>query len=255
MQSMKVIDAHIHLNLKTDSPLENLIGQMDANQVERVMLILNNASERKAFQDEINLYRNNKDRFWIASGLNIHEEESVKGIEVLLGQGINTCIKVHPHMFGLTKEEIPQVIDALAAYTTPVIVDSLYYGKEIEYHNGVEYGVAIGRAFPERKVVIAHSGSLDFLKCMMATRYMPNVFYDYSFTQTFFNRTSLRLDMVDFLRRTTNKIMWGSDFPSFAIDRAINDFMSIVDEAGITPEQLNDVVYNNAIKVYGTNNI
>ena len=248
----RIIDSHIHLNLKKERPLEDLLAQMDANQVERSMLILNNDEERKAFCAEISVYKENKHRLWVASGLNIHDDNSQKKTDELFDMGIRVCIKIHPHMFGLTKEEIPEVLKVLEEYETPVIVDALYYGKEIEYHNGVEYGVAIGRAFPERKMVIAHAGSLDFLKCMMATRYMPNVFYDYSFTQSFFNRTSLRMDMVDFLRRTTNKIMWGSDFPSFAIDKAYSDFMSIAEEAGITNEQLRDVLYNNAIKVYGT---
>lgn len=250
----RIIDAHIHLNLKAELPLQNLIQQLDENQIEKAMLILNNADEHKAFAKESALYKANQDRFWIASGLNIHDELSVRKTNELFEKGLQPCIKIHPHMFYLSKEDLPNVIEALSSYTTPIIVDSLYYDKEIEFHNGIEYGVAIGREYPGRSVVIAHAGSLDFLKCMMATRYMPNVFYDYSFTQSFFNRTSLRLDMVDFLRRTTNKIMWGSDFPSFAINRAYSDFVSIAEEAGITIEQMRDVLYNNAIKVYGATN-
>lgn len=57
--------------------------------------------------------------------------------------------------------------------------------------------------------------------------------------------------MVDFLRRTTNKIMWGSDAPSFEIKRALDDFLSIAEESQISEEQKCDVLYNNAIKIYG----
>ena len=249
---MKIIDAHIHLNPSDASPVSSLLHQMDSNSIEKAMLILNVQEEYEAFNKDVASYSLNKDRFWVATGLNIHEQSSIRQTERFIKDGVASCIKIHPHLFCLSKDDIPAVIEAISNYETPVIIDALYYGQEIEYHNGVEYSVSIGRAFPDRNVVVAHAGSLDFLKCMMATRYMKNVFYDYSFIQSFFNRTSLRLDMVDFLRRTTNKIMWGSDAPSFPIDKALDDFMSIEEESGIKKEQLQDVLYNNALKVYGT---
>lgn len=248
---MKIIDAHIHLKPSDEAPVSNLLHQMDANGIEKAMLILNVKEEYDAFQKDIASYNAYRDRFWIAMGLNIHDSHSIRQTDSFINKGIGSCIKIHPHLFSLTKQEIPEVIEAISPYNTPVIVDALYYGQEIEYHNGLEYGVAIGKAYPTRNVVIAHSGSLDFLKCMMATRYMSNVFYDYSFIQSFFNKTSLRLDMVDFLRRTTNKIMWGSDAPSFEIKKALDDFLSIAEESQISEEQKCDVLYNNAIKIYG----
>ena len=248
---MKIIDAHIHLKPSDDAPVSELLHQMDTFDIEKAMLILNVQEEYDAFIKDIASYNENKDRFWVAVGLNIHDQPSVQHVEHYIKEGIASCIKIHPHLFSLTKDEIPSVLEVLSLYDTPVIVDALYYGQEIEYHNGLDYSVAIGRAFPDKNVVVAHAGSLDFLKCMMSTRYMKNVFYDYSFIQSFFNHTSLRLDMVDFLRRTTNKIIWGSDAPSFAIDKALSDFLSIADESGITDSQKEDVLYYNAIKVYG----
>lgn len=249
--AMKIIDAHIHLKPSEETPVAGLLHQMDTYGVEKAMLILNVQEEYEAFNRDIVSYKTNKERFWVAAGLNIHDMVSQKQVDWLVNEGIASSIKIHPHLFSLTKKDIPAVIDILSHYDTSVIVDSLYYGQEIEYHNGVEYGVAIGRAFPNRNVVIAHAGSLDFLKCMMATRYMKNVFYDYSFIQSFFNRTSIRFDMVDFLRRTSNKIIWGSDYPSFDIKKALEDFLSIAEEAGISDAQRQDVLYNNAVRIYG----
>ena len=86
---------------------------------------------------------------------------------------------------------------------------------------------------------------------MMATRYLSNVYYDYSFIQTFFQNTSLRLDMVDFLRRTANRIMFGSDFPSFQIDNALSNMKSLANEAGLSDEQIGTVMGLNAERIYG----
>ena len=142
------------------------------------------------------------------------------------------------------------MVASIAPYDTQIIVDSLFYGSEIEYHNGIETGLAIALRYPERKVIMAHSGSIDFLRCMMATRYLPNVFYDYSFIQSFFPHTSLRLDMVDFLGRTANRIMFGSDYPSFNIEKCVQDFSSLCDEAGLNDELRSKLFKLNAIAVY-----
>ena len=98
---------------------------------------------------------------------------------------------------------------------------------------------------------MAHSGSVEFLKCMMATRYLPNVYYDYSFIQTFFQHTSLRIDMVDFLHRTADRIMFGSDYPSFQLDSVVNSMTFLANEAGLTNEQKQMIFGLNAERVFG----
>lgn len=101
-----------------------------------------------------------------------------------------------------------------------------------------------------RNSIVAHSESLDFLKCMMSCRSMPHVLFDYSFIQSFFNQTSLRFDMVNFLKRTSNRIMFGSDRPSFNLKNTIDDMLSIATEAALSDTQLDDVLYGNAVKTY-----
>lgn len=247
---MKIIDAHIHLNPSDEDAVTSLLHQLDAHDVEKAMLILNVKEEYDAFIKDIASFKANSNRFWIAAGINIHDESSYARFDQLRQMGIAPKIKVHPHLFKITKEDIEDVVKAIKPYDTQIIVDSLYYGEEIEYHNGVEVGLAIARQYPNRKVVMAHSGSVEFLKCMMLTRYLPNVFYDYSFIQTFFQHTSLRLDMVNFLSRTANRIMFGSDYPSFTIESAKENIVSLMEESELTEEQQEMVLGRNSVTVY-----
>ena len=247
---MKIIDAHIHLKPTEGAAVTSLLHQLDAHGIEKAMLILNVKEEYDAFFKDIESFNANRNRFWIAAGLNIHDESSFKRFEELRQIGIEPKVKIHPHLFQIRKEEIGDVVKSLEPYNTEIIVDSLFYGAELEFHNGVETGLAIARQYPEKKVIMAHSGSVEFLKCMMLTRYLPNVFYDYSFIQTFFQHTSLRLDMVNFLSRTANRIMFGTDYPSFAIENALENLKSLMDEAGLTEEQRMMVLSQNAVKVY-----
>lgn len=248
---MKIIDAHIHLNPAEVAPVSSLLSQLDAHDIEKAMLILNVKEEYAAFIKDISTFKNNSSRFWIASGINIHDERSYARFEELRQMGIDPKVKIHPHLFKIRKDEIGDVLKAIEPFNTQIIVDSLFYGAELEFHNGVEVGLAIARQYPNRKVVMAHSGSVEFLKCMMLTRYLPNVFYDYSFIQTFFQHTSLRLDMVDFLSRTANRVMFGSDYPSFAIANAIGNMESLMDEAGLSDKQKLMVMIQNAYNIYG----
>lgn len=248
---MNIIDAHIHLNLKEGSPVSGLLHQMDKHGIGKAMLILNIKEEYDAFINDINSYKSNQDRFWMACGINIHDESSFSRFDDLSQMGLEPKIKIHPKLFKIKKEDIDRVVDSIAQYDTQIIIDTLYSGHEIEYHNGIETGIAIALRYPERKVVLAHSGSVEFLKCMMATRYLPNVCYDYSFIQTYFQHTSLRIDMVDFLRRTANRIMFGSDYPSFQLDNALNNMKSLANEAGLTEKQTEMVMGLNAEQIYG----
>lgn len=248
---MNIVDAHIHLNLKDGSPVSSLLYQMDSHGMGKAMLILNLKEEYDAFINDVDSYKSNQDRFWIASGINIHDKSSFSRFDDLRQMGFEPKVKIHPRLFKIKKEDIDVAVNAIAQYDTQIIIDTLYYGHEIEYHNGIELGVAVALRYPERKVVMAHSGSVEFLKCMMATRYLPNVCYDYSFIQTFFQHTSLRLDMVDFLRRTANRIMFGSDYPSFQLDNALNNIQSLADEAGLNDDQIGMVMGLNAERIYG----
>ena len=247
---MELIDAHIHLNPSEEAAVSSLLHQMDEQGMEKSMLILNVKDEYVAFIKDFQAYTTNKERFWVASGINIHDADSFERFHELSDKGVNPKVKIHPHLFQIRKEEIQDVIKAVEPFNTQIIVDSLFYGAELEYHNGVEVGLALARNYPERKVIMAHSGSVEFLKCMMLTRYLPNVFYDYSFIQTFFQHTSLRLDMVNFLSRTANRIMFGTDYPSFTIKSALENMNALMDEAGLTEDQRAMVLALNAEKVY-----
>ena len=248
---MELIDAHVHLNLKDDFPVSGLLKQMDKHGIGKVMLILNLKEEYNAFISDVSTYKSNQGRFWIASGINIHDKNSFDRFDHLCQMGLAPKIKIHPRLFKLRKEDLDVVVDSVAQYDTQIIIDTLYYGHEIEYHNGIELGVTLARRYSERNIVMAHCGSVEFLKCMMATRYLPNVYYDYSFIQTFFQNTSLRLDMVDFLRRTANRIMFGSDYPSFQLDNALSNMKSLANEAGLSEEQTGIVMGLNAERIYG----
>lgn len=249
---MRIIDAHSHINPKADNPLQDLLFEMDENNVEKSVLILNLPEEREIFQNEYDLYLANKDRFALSYGLDFNNKKSKIELNAIIEKTDGkVAIKIHPKLFRFERKDIPAIIESVREYEgLPIIVDSLYYGEDIEHHIGVDVSVALAREYNDRNIVVAHAGSLDFLKCMMSCRYMFHVSFDYSFIISFLNHTSLRMDMVNFLSRTSNRIMFGSDRPSFQISKAIADMQSIAEDSGINDKQLEDIFYTNALKVY-----
>ena len=71
---MKLIDAHIHLKPSEDAAVSSLLHQMDKQGVEKSMLILNVKDEYEAFIKDFQTYSSNKNRLWLAIGINIHDE-------------------------------------------------------------------------------------------------------------------------------------------------------------------------------------
>ena len=128
-----MIDAHIHLNLKDGSPVSGLLHQMDKHGIGKAMLILNQKEDYDAFIGDVNTYKTNQDRFWIASGINIHDNSSFSRFDDLCQMGIEPKIKIHPRLFMIKKEDIELVVNSIAQYDTQIIIDTLYYGHEIEY--------------------------------------------------------------------------------------------------------------------------
>ena len=131
---MQVIDAHLHLDPRGPHAISHLLTIMDAPLVRKAMLILNTKVEYEALLKDKDCFLSNRDRFWVASGINVHDPDSFQRFETLCEMGVQPKVKIHPRLFRITKGEIDTVVAAVERFDVPIIVDSLYYGEEIAYH-------------------------------------------------------------------------------------------------------------------------
>lgn len=244
-------DAHLHIPKTSANAVSVLLKDMDKASIEKAVLIVNTEPEMISVRNDLRVFLENRNRFHLVAGLNMKKPEPLSIYSFFREVGIHPDVKLHPKMFGYTMADLPRITEALSGIECRnIVIDSLCFGEQLANHIGIEMAIDLAREFPEKKVVIAHSGFIKLLECQMFTRDLANIFYDLSFTASYINHTSVRLDMVNFIRHTSGRVMFGSDYPDFSFDRAVESFMDLCAEAGLSEEALADVFFRNAIKIY-----
>ena len=245
-----LIDAHLHMDIKQNKPLEALLREMDRGAVDRGVLILNTREEKTAFINDFSTF--NENRLRVAFGINPHDEHSINYYsEVREIIRFNRIAKIHPRFMQITRgdfKEIKRLLDRFDMST--IIIDTLVYGPRYEYNTGIELGIYLAEQNPQRNVILAHAGSTRMLECIMMTRWLENIYYDLSFVNPYFLTTSVEIDMKYLLRRTANRVLYGSDYPSFAIDKVKASFVDMCYEVGLNTEEVDKVLFKNASRIY-----
>ena len=163
-------------------------------------------------------------------------------------------IKIHPLLYNCIAEDTDSIVDTIKLFNEKeiknVVIDTLFNDEYIDNHIGIELGIRIAREFPSLSVILAHSGSTRLLECMAFTRNIRNIYYDLSFVSTYFNNTSLRYDMINYLKYTSDRMMFGSDYPSFSIQKALESLYDLCQEAQLSEEQIDNVFDNTGRIVY-----
>lgn len=84
---------------------------------------------------------------------------------------------------------------------------------------------------------------------MLLTRPLKNIYYDLSLTQLYFKGASLDLDIDYFVKWTSDRVLFGSDYPDFSISDSWLSFRQHYRNIGMM-----DKLYDSselARKIYG----
>lgn len=251
MSNKQIIDAHMHINFKLDKPVSDLIETLDNNNIQKCSLIINKLEELDGIKREIELLCANKNRIHLVAGININSDKPLCIYDYLKAHDFKTDLKLHPSMYNYTKKDFDNIYNCISKLNFKnIVIDSLFFSEILENHIGIELAIFLAKKFPEKTIILAHAGSIHLLECQMYTRKVLNIKYDISFTSSYLNKTSVRFDMINFIAHTSDRIMFGSDYPYFEMDRAMNSVKELCDEAKITKEELDDIFYNNANNIF-----
>lgn len=249
----KIFDAHVHLNLSSENPVEELIARLEAAGICQAVLILNQQKEIDALRtDYLRLKEHFGNRICLAIFADPKTEAPFREADYWRTCGFQVFTKLHPRITGITVHDFPQICQMLQQDPSPVIIiDCLGYGHHIEHHIGIELGILLAQTFPQKKIVLAHAGGERMLQCLLYTRTLPNIFYDISCSCNYFFQTSVHADMVQLLRFNVPRVMYGSDYPDFLPENAIKHTNILCEEAGLNEAAISAVFSKNAERIYG----
>ncbi len=225
-------DCHLHFPIKMSEPVVHLLKELDGNtNLKGFVLILNSSMEEELYLKNIEFFQ---ERNYIpAFLLDVNSEICCEKFKKLEDMGMKYVIKIHPRISKIIRDDFARIKESLEQLSfQTVIVDNWFFGSRIENHIGTELAIYIAERFPDKAVVSAHAGGCRIVECMLLTRPIKNIFYDLSLTQMYFKGSSLEMDIDYFIKWTSERILFGSDYPDFGISEAWNAFREHYDNAG-----------------------
>jgi len=237
---MKVFDCHCHI--------EKGLLNYDLDNVQHRNIIFNSIVDYDKFikdvpkGDSISLifdYKNNLD--YVLDTVNKNE--------------IN-AIKIIARDQKLEESDYPLLIDKLRLVkkNIPIIIDAFYYDHYLNYQPSLASIIEIAKEFPNRKIIVAHSGGHKILEYFFHLRTLNNIYYDLSFTLQYLYDSSCFLDLIKLLKYTDkNKIMFGSDHhwasPKLQFE-ILNDIFNKLD---LNENDKQKIIFHNAKNVFINN--
>jgi|Deesub1362A_J573_1020465.scaffolds.fasta_scaffold01646_8 predicted TIM-barrel fold metal-dependent hydrolase len=251
----KIIDAHVHLDIKkygsVDKAVKALISEMRRSSIEKVVLL---ALEELGLSSE-NVARIARDYEEIIPIMSVHPytENATDRLEELL----NICnfkgLKLHPRLqcFSLNDERVFNLIKKAAKHNLPVIIDAFPYYPGYYPEISPENFNKLALSIPEAKIVIAHLCGHKVIDTLFVAKINKNIYLDLSFSFLYFRGSSIFQDIL-FLIKNLNgeKILYGSDYPSFPLQYALNNVLSELNRLKSHSDFINSIFYENIKEVF-----
>lgn len=240
----KIFDSHIHFNMKVNNTIDDFMEQI--KELEGFILILNNQEEKKLF--ETRLLDNFKVSFPLSALAINYELVDSKFLEIIHSQNIKCGLKLHPRLSKITASMFSTVINIIEKlFFDFIIIDCFYYGSTLETHTNLEFAIAIAKYFNNKKILLAHGGGHKVLEYMLYTRDLENIYYDFSLTSNYLQNTSVRQDIVNFIKFNNQKLFFGSDYPDFTVNKSILIYNQLMREAGLNTVKMREVFFYNIL--------
>ena len=261
-----MIDCHVHLkglNANTscnEKLIEELLVRMKNNNIDKSVLIPYETHVENYYLDMIKKKYDNKFFVFGMLDFNITDEEFEECIVNILSDYPFDGIKIHPRYQGvdLRSNKVKKVVEIAAQYGIPIMFDCLPGNGKIAIWKTHPYWIdELAKQFPNAKLIIAHLGGSNILDAYAIVKGNKNVFLDISASLIKYEGSSVIRDIEFVLNefRGSDKLLFGTDYPTFSIEQTINGYQSIFDKLEFTKKEREDVVHNNIEKLLSVRNI
>jgi hypothetical protein len=162
-------------------------------------------------------------------------------------------LKIHPRMQDVSVRD--SVLDDVAAWAAdqqiPILFDVFPYGKHVANPDvRVLAYEPLARRHPKATIILAHAGGYQVLETFLLMKALDNVYFDVSFSFSYFAGSSVIQDLEFALRRApAGRVLYGSDFPE--VDSG--EYLQLVRNHGrsLSEEQTQQLFSGAAATIFG----
>jgi len=98
-----------------------------------------------------------------------------------------------------------------------------------------------------------HGGGPYLLKYYEKFRFIKNTYLDLSYTIEYYLDTSLKKDIIFLFQKFDEKILVGSDFPSFSLNKFKKSVNTILKQSKINNKKKNNILIKNINNILNDN--
>lgn len=250
----KIYDAHLHFPIKLKEPYAALREEVMAVGLRGGLMIINSDVEASVFWANFDSIMNGDLGFTpqVAFVLNVHSKMWHENFDRMHKRGFSYIVKLHPRISNITRRDFDAVRDTLMTMDAEaIVVDNWVFGPQIENHIGTELTIYLSQNLPDKRIIMAHAGGVRILETMLLTRPLENVYFDLAATCCYFKKTSVQRDIIHFLKYTKERVMFGSDYPEFPVQKAIKAIKNGLEKAELTEEEQSKIMYKTAKIILG----
>ena len=211
------------------------------NSVEKLKSILSQYPKIVSVTATTPLSVHYEDRYDAFNYLEILKEAGVKGI------------KFHSYTQAISEADYSSVVliaQRAASMGFYICVDTSYGTTKLFDYNNMKLAARICEFVKDVPVILLHSGGMRFNDALVIADYCSNVYLETSFSLNYLANSPYE-DFFAFLYRKigSERIIFASDFPYVPIERAIEVLDRVLEKAGFSESERENVFYKNAAKI------
>ena len=252
----RIIDTHLHLNVKLSSDLRVIVDSLDndliTNNVSRG-IVLHLLAQKWSYKIVGELLMKSKT---LKGFQNINPLLDTKYRE--LEDGVKNFgyigLKLHPRMqeFKIDDPRIVEICKYAGELNVPVLLDAFPDGSAIINGFSVNDFAKVAIACPGTTFIWAHFGGHHAIDFMMVAKRLPNVYLDFSYSWLYYRGSSVVEDLAyAFKSMQYSKIFHGSDYPDRSISNSLVLSFENFAKFGIEGVNLEKLVFINAKEFFG----
>jgi hypothetical protein len=159
--------------------------------------------------------------------------------------------KIHPQISRITAGQIGALSEAaISARPRGLIVHCFPWGQELEFNVSLSLVISLARALPKVPVLAAHGGGYESWAFRAHCGTLQNVCYDFSVTLSYCQGSDLLRPFQRYLSHSTDRVLFGSDWPSAPASEQVAECERLAAEVGIHSEQLENIFLTNSRRLW-----
>lgn len=253
---LRIIDAHLHLSSKASADAGRAAAVLDAQLAAKgidhavVLHLLSQPWSAEEFAEAIS----SKKRLHGFINVDPRSADAARDLRRGVEQFGFVGLKLHPRLqkFDLDDPATHRLVAAAGEMNVPVLVDAFPDGDWLMQGFSALAFARLAKNWPDTKLIIAHFGGHHCIDFLMLAKRLPNIWFDLSYSLLYYSGSSVIDDLLYCCRSMKyRRVFYGSDYPDRSIADTVEKSLATLQAGGIEPEDLDRLLYLNALEFFG----